>query len=327
MMSSKKLLLAITIIFSYLSAVAQQEGRVYFTSSGEKTNHPEIAVSYAIIVHLPEDSIWSVKEYDMNNVILSSGYYRDEQMTVPHGKFIYYEQKSASLQNDTSLFDKITSVVRLTGYYVEGVKTGIWLDYSNGTKSGLATYQKNMLNGLYQTFNIYTGKVLTEGYYVNGIREGDWCLLDADSTAIYTDVYAKGKVRKHFSYINEAVLLAREKEYEKNNKRAVPNFDFETLVDRTFQYYSFPIATGKFMMSCTITTEGKVANIKVVQAFETQFDDLAMQAISHTRWKPATIKGVPVNQIQNFIIEIVDHKISLPRGNHKNYNFQTGSYQ
>lgn len=323
-MKVKKLLLLITVILGYLHASAQETTRIYLTNTGDRTQNQEIATSYAVMLHLTEDSVWSVQLYDMNNVILTSGYYRDEKMTVPHGKFIYYQKNV--VPNDTIPISKIPQIY-MTGYYVNGVKTGVWLKYFNGSKLSLSTYQNDMLNGLYQSYNTNTGKVVDEGYYINSKKDGDWCVLDSDSLATYTIVYKQGKVKKEFSYINEAVQREKEKEYEKNNKRAVPYFDFQTLIDRTFEHYSFAIAAGAFKMTCTITTEGKVINARVVQSFETEFDDLAIQAILHTRWKPATMNGLPINQVQNYTINIVDHKLALPGNAHKTYNLQKGTYQ
>ena len=37
------------------------------------------------------DSAWSTRQYDMQDTIMTIGTFKDEQFTIPHGKFIYYK--------------------------------------------------------------------------------------------------------------------------------------------------------------------------------------------------------------------------------------------
>ncbi|HTK19743.1 MAG TPA: energy transducer TonB [Mucilaginibacter sp.] len=323
----KKIFTLTIALFVYVNVNAQQSYRVYLTQSGERTTHTEIASSYAIISYLPEDSLWSVQQFDMGSNMLISGYYKDEKMTIAHGKFTYY-RKDKAYNIDPVSNQNTFNYIQLTGYFLNGARTGPWVEYSQGIKISVTNFKNDKMDGLYQQFDKATGKVIKEGYYVNNFKEGDWCMLDVDSTAIFTDIFKHGKVIKQLTHSNPIVDKERAKEFAKNNKAAVPNFDFQTLVDRTFQHYNNSLASGKFVMTFTITKEGRVTEPKIVETFEAQFDEMATQAMLNTRWKPAISNGQPVNQIQTITINVRDGVAQVPGGNlHKSYNLEKGTYQ
>jgi antitoxin component YwqK of YwqJK toxin-antitoxin module len=323
----KKILAVAIFFFVYTVANAQQAYRIYLTPMGEKTNHPEIASSYVIVSYISDDSLWYAQQYDMRNNILTSGYYKDEQMTIAHGKFVYYKKYQA-LPGNPAMHQDTDNHVQLTGYFLNGVRTGPWVEYIDGVRTSVTNFKNDKMEGLYQQYNLKTGKVIKEGYYINNLKEGDWCMLDTDSTAMYTDIFKHGKMVKHLTHSNPIVDREREKEYAKKNKDAIPNFDFQTLVTRTFEHYVYSVTTGKFVMTFTITKEGKVIEPRVVQTFETPFDELAIQAMLNSRWKPAIRNGEPVSQFYFITINIRDGVAQIPGGDlHKHYNLQRGTYQ
>ncbi len=314
------------ILFVYfVNCKAQSSYRVFLTENGEKTGQIQLATSFAIVTPIPEDSAWFVRQFDMKDSILSSGYYKDEQLTILHGKFVYYHK--VSVNRGYSFMGEIVvdtvNRIKSEGYYINGLKTGTWLEYfSQGGKSFLNTYDNGLLDGLFQSYDNITGNVVVEGYYVNDKREGDWCMLARDSTAIYTDIYKHGKIVKHLSYINplQDILDA------KNNKSAVPNFELSVLLSRKFEHYNFTIPHGRFYMSFVVTKEGKIINPKVIESYEPEFDNIVLQATLNSKWKSALKNGQPVDQVQYYTINIVNSTALFNDGYtlHKKYNLQTG---
>lgn len=55
-----------------------------------------------------------------------------------------------------------------------------------------------------------------------------------------------------------------------------------------------PIMTGKALVAFTVRTDGKVEDAAVVQADDVQFGEAALEAIRKWRYRPAQVKGVPV---------------------------------
>ncbi|HEY2583410.1 MAG TPA: energy transducer TonB [Mucilaginibacter sp.] len=310
----------ISFLLISITANAQSTYRVYLTDENEKTSNPQLATSFAIITQIPEDSAWFVRQFDMKDTIMSSGYYKDEQMKIPHGKFIYYHK--VPINRGFTFMGKlvIDTVNRIssTGYYINGVKTGRWLQINpDGTISSASTYTNGGQDYLFQKYDESTGKVAAEGYYVKNKREGDWCQLDTDSLSIYTIVFKHDKMVRQFDYRNQ------------NFKGAVPHFDLGVFMSRQFDHYHFTKTTGIFVMSYIITKEGKVTNPKVITPFESEFDDIAVNAILSSKWKPALQNGQPVDQNETNTIYIINSNVQLSGKNilHKTYDLQSGVYQ
>jgi len=315
-------------LITAFTARGQQVFRVLLTSTGEKTNNIQLASSYVLVKQIPDDSAWYVKQFDMKDTIMSSGYYKDEQLSIPHGKFVYYHK--VGLGNRVALFGKMIadSVNRIAsvGYYINGVKSGEWFDfYTNGTKSTLNTYADGVLEGLFQKYDEFNGKVKVEGYYKKNKKEGDWCFLGSDSTAIYTNIFKHDKLVKTISYTNPLV----DAEYAKNNRSAIPNFDYSVFIARKLANYRGSITHGQCIVSFVVTSEGKVINAKVTKPFEPNLDELLVEAFSNSRWKPALKNGKPVNQTQYETINIVNSTVQFNNGYslHKSYNLLTGEYR
>ena len=322
---SKLFFVLFLLVFASFFAEAQS-GRVYLTGSGEITTNTQLATSYAEITQLPGDSAWMVKQFDLKGGPLSVGYYKDAQMTIPHGKFTYYHKVASGpgfVFNGKQVVDSVNCVLS-SGYYINGAKTGAWLDYyNNGPKSTLRTYRNNLLDGLFQIYNI-SGKVETEGYYVNNKREGDWCTLGEDSTANYTMIYKHDKIVKQIDYVHTAA-------YEKLNKSATPKFDFEKYIAHIAGSYTYQISTGQLTVSFTVTKEGMAINPRVVTSYEPRFDYLISQAILNSpKWTPALVKGQPVDQVQFYTIHIVNSALRLELDNtyhlHKKFDPALGVY-
>lgn len=55
------------------------------------------------------------------------------------------------------------------------------------------------------------------------------------------------------------------------------------------------ILVGKAVVAFTVRTDGKVADAMIVQADDVQFGEAAVDAVRHWRFRPALMKGVPVD--------------------------------
>jgi hypothetical protein len=291
----KKLLffLLLTLVVS-AKLYAQEPYIFYINDVGEKTNDKALATSYALVQKLPQDSAWFVRQFDMRDTILTSGYYKDEQMTIPFGKFIYYEKKPALKEFRDVKVDTLNHI-KVVGYFLDGKKNGVWREFANGRKQFLKTYNKGKLDGLYQSYDVGSGKVIFEGYYVNDKKEGDWCRLDVDSLAIYTEIFEKGSVTKRYNYT------------ESDFKSAVMPFDFYTYLQHRTSNFKTPDHTGTMVVDLKINKEGVVTSAKVAQVVDINFDDLIVKAfMASPKWKPATYKGQKIDSSFRITINILD---------------------
>ena len=294
----------------FVSWVADaQSGRVYLTESGKITNNRQLATSYADITKLGQGSAWFVRQFDLKDTLLSTGYYKDAEMRIPNGKFIYYDKipRGPGFIFMGKLVVDSINYIHESGYYINGVKTGIWLEYRpGGLKAVLRTYRKNLLDGLFQYYN-ESGKVVAEGYYVNNKREGNWYShpLDGDGTVLFTATYKHDDLVKNWEQKNMA-------EYVKLNRNATPKFDFGKYISQIANNYTYPISYGQLIISFTVTKEGVAINPKVVTSYEPQFDKMIIQAVLNSAgWEPALLKGKPVDQAQSYTVNIVNSALQL----------------
>lgn len=85
----------LTLIILFSSAFGQVS-RAFITKDGNYSSDSKEAVSYILIRKLDVDSAYAVNQYDMHDTIMSSGIYKDELLTIPHGKFVYYHKERLS---------------------------------------------------------------------------------------------------------------------------------------------------------------------------------------------------------------------------------------
>jgi antitoxin component YwqK of YwqJK toxin-antitoxin module len=295
------------LVFSSCLVYAQS-ARVYLTGSGEITTNGQLASCYADITKLAQDSSWFVRQFDLKDTLISTGYYKDAELKIPNGKFIYYRKiaRGPGFTFMGKLHVDSINYIHYTGYYINGVKTGTWVEYfPGGLKEVLRTYKNNLLDGLFQLYSS-SGKVNTEGYYVKNKKEGDWHELNEDSTVRFTTVFKHDKLVGHTDMV----------EYVKLNRDAAPKFDFRKYISHTTKHYTYPISNGQLTISFTVTKDGVVINPKVEKSYEPQFDKLITSAISNSaKWEPALKKGQPIDELRYYTLNIENSALQLVSDN------------
>jgi antitoxin component YwqK of YwqJK toxin-antitoxin module len=291
------------LIFASRLADAQS-GRVYLKGNGEITTDHQLASSYVDITKLEQDSAWFVRQFDLKDTLLSTGYYKDAELRIPHGKFIYYNKvaRGVGFTFMGKLHMDSINYIHYTGCYINGVKTGAWLEYlPGGLKAFLRTYKKDLLDGLFQSYS-ESGKVYAEGYYVNNKRDGNWYVRDEDSTVVYTAIYKNDKLVKNWKLT----------EYVKLNRHATPKFDLRKYISHRTNHYTYPISNGQLTISFTVTKDGVAINPEVVKSYEPQFDKMITYAILNSAgWQPALKKGLPVDEVRYYTVNIVNSALQL----------------
>jgi len=296
-MIKKLLLIALLTITIGHKLYAQAPFMFYITETGNHTDNKALAASYAVVEKLPGDSVWSVKQFNMRDIILTSGFFKDQNMSIPTGKFIYYHKVDFSPDINYGASGVIDTLnhIQTTGYFVDGEKSGVWIDYSYGRKSELHTYRKGQLNGLYQHYG-NDGKVSLEGYYVSDHKEGDWCGLDTDGFVNFADVYnKKGVIVKHTNYFAD------------NYRPAVMPFDLHTYLRNRTSNFKTPDHPATLVLELKISKEGVVTEANVIQVADINFDELVVKAFMNSpKWKPATYNGQKIDSKFRLTLNIID---------------------
>jgi hypothetical protein len=280
------------LLFVGFEANAQQPFVMFIDKAGNRVDNKLLANSYMFVKKV-DDSAWMVKEFDMRDTILSLAYYKDENLSIPTGKFTAY-QKRPPIEGINIKIDTFNHV-KISGYFLNGKKDGEWYEFLNGKKQLLKTYKNDIANGLSQTFEPVTGAIFLEGYYVNGQKSGEWHGKDGEGNEIYTDTYVKGKMINHVST------------QASNVKSAVMPFDLYTYLKRKSPHFKTPDHTGSVVLNLKISADGTVTDAQIGQMVDEQFDEFLVKAFMESpKWSPAEYKGKKIASKFKLTVNIVD---------------------
>lgn len=180
----------------YTIVATAQIHKIYIDKNGNFTNRAEKADAYVIVRKL-SDSDYAVQKYDLRDTILLRGEFKDSLLTIPNGKFLYYEKKKIATQLIGVMHTDTNNFIAEVGFFLNGVKTGIWTEFEKrGMKKCSYTYKDDKLNGRYQKFSKYHNDyVIEDGNYVDGLRDGAWNHYGYDTlqTPVITRTFSKDK--------------------------------------------------------------------------------------------------------------------------------------
>jgi antitoxin component YwqK of YwqJK toxin-antitoxin module len=184
------------------SALAQLKP-IYFYGDQVVTDST-LANAYGVYGKLSSEELYVLKMFDLDNNLKLSGSYKDADLKIAHGDFVFYTDVEAfNRTNGTnySLGEK-ARFISGKGSYVDGSEQGRWIEfYPDGKVRAVVTYVMGIKHGFYGVYS-GKGKTITSGAYKLDQQDGEWFL---DS----------GKVRQTFI---DGVLQPQAKKNAKNGK-------------------------------------------------------------------------------------------------------------
>ncbi|TKC10579.1 hypothetical protein FA048_10385 [Pedobacter polaris] len=170
-----KYVLIAAIFFCLSSSGYAQIKPIYFIGDSITTNKAE-ATSYGVSGKLSTENLYVLKMYDLNDNLLLTGFYKDEKLTIPHGRFLLYEDIDIfNEQNNTNFYmkDKYRFLSE-QGDYADGKKIARWVCFfPDGKIFSITNYIEGLKHGEFKVFN-RRGKVVTSGNYQLGLKNGEW---------------------------------------------------------------------------------------------------------------------------------------------------------
>lgn len=195
--------LTLLICLLACAGYAQVSSRKYVDSHGQPVDSAR-ADSYFLITKAATDSVWSVNQFAMSGWLMAIENYKDEKLTIRHGRFTYYALLGPSVRVTYNFelhrIDTIHSsghIVTSRGSYINGKKWGEWMEYdtlSGGVKTE-GNYKAGKLNGPYKMFGV-NGRISFEGNYTDGLKEGEWHLYASDGQLMQTYTYQNDNIVK-----------------------------------------------------------------------------------------------------------------------------------
>jgi len=198
---------------------------IYIKPDGSKTANADSANSYIMYEPAVNDSLWFMRQYGMDNIIMTSGYYADAAMTIPHGKFTYYQYfnggKRVKFDFERHRYDttnvESTNYISKTGYFVNGKRNGRWQIYDQyGVLREVCFYRDDKLSGIDRYYADDGKRVLEEGFMKDDYRDGDWSYYSPKGALLGIINYYKGERQGIKSKLNSKVLSV---------KRGMPDYD------------------------------------------------------------------------------------------------------
>ncbi|MES2653459.1 MAG: hypothetical protein V4663_17105 [Bacteroidota bacterium] len=185
----------LSIIFTLnLSAFAQLKP-IYFR--GETiVQDSTLATAYGVYGKLSGDGLYALKIFDLNNNLKATGTYKDEDLKIPHGAFVYYEDVDFFnvANNENFAIKGKNRFVSGKGTFADGQLTGRWVSFfPNGKIMNVTTYVRSVKHGFHGKYN-RNGKIITSGAYYVGEKDGEWL----SNNGKIKEMYVKG-VKQEYS--------------------------------------------------------------------------------------------------------------------------------
>ena len=158
----------------YFSADAQVTP-IYFYGN-QLTQDKDKATAYAVFGKLSTDSVYTFKMYDLYDNLLQTGFYKDDSLKIPHGRFSKYESIEDFNYNHDAYFyiknkDRFLSE---QGEFVDGKKVGRWIQfYPDGKIFSITNYLAGFKHGEFKAYS-RKGKLISGGYFKLGLKDGLW---------------------------------------------------------------------------------------------------------------------------------------------------------
>lgn len=271
-------------MFSCVFKDVGQINKIYINSKGNFSNDPKKSVSYVLIEKLG-DSAYMVRQFNMHDTILNKGTYKDASMTIPNGRFYYYAKEHVDDRIKDDLHIDTNTYLKSTGFFVNGIKTGTWIEYDKrNIKSCMYTYQNGKINGLFKFYHRkFNNYVTEEGYYVNDKREGEWRTYGYDTinTPVVTTIYKNDKVIKTFQHIYLADFSESLENYLTRRLHSQINIFKDHEIDAEI----------------TIDVNGRVKEPRITKPISPEIDDEVLNALLKApKFTPEKHDGIPLEK-------------------------------
>ncbi len=226
-----------------------------------------------------QDSVWSVIQYNKRHIPILKGHYLDEDFTIPHGKFTFYQEATQQKKsgNHASTIDTIIYISEV-GFFNNGAKDGIWIEFfSDGTKHFIKNFENNKLNGLVEEYS-FNGKLYSRGTFIDGTMEGQTYIFRPDSSIQAITYFKNGKQIANDFYGENDQMFG-----------AYPGYNFEYYIYKYLKKLAIPSTPGNVMIVFTIDENGNLIKPKIALGINPAIDNAILECIvTCPKWVAAT---------------------------------------
>ncbi|SFG78566.1 toxin-antitoxin system YwqK family antitoxin [Pedobacter insulae] len=163
------------VLFGFNLCAFAQLKPIYFLGDNVISDSTK-ATSYGIYGKLSGEEFFILKTYDLADNLIYTGSFKDADLKIPHGNFVYYNSiEGFNLVHDTFFFiEGKERFIAGKGSYVDGYQNGRWINfYPDGKIFSVITYVMGIRHGFTGTYS-KRGKLMTSGTYKLDKKDGEW---------------------------------------------------------------------------------------------------------------------------------------------------------
>ncbi|MGF1922729.1 MAG: toxin-antitoxin system YwqK family antitoxin [Bacteroidia bacterium] len=180
-----KLLFLCILASLNLTAFAQLKP-IYFRGNDLISDSTK-ATSYGVYGKLSGENLYALKIFDLYDNLTTTGTYKDEELKVPHGNFVYYGDVNLynSVNGTSFMLKGKNRYVTGKGSFIDGKQSGRWMTFfPDGKVMNVTTYVNGVKHGFYGLYD-RKGKTIVSGSYYVGEKDGVWLYKDGKTKETY----------------------------------------------------------------------------------------------------------------------------------------------
>lgn len=293
-----KIPIFILLSILFVNLVFAQDTKLFLDKNEQVVDSTKASSYMMITAKSDADSVYRVRQFSFENLLILSGSFKDQTLSIPHGEYSYYQIlreigkgsfSKANNYTDTVYRKPEEHFLDARGSFFDGKMNGEWLHFfKNGTIKRVENFNKEILVGKYKEY-LQDGTVLLEGNYDNGQREGLWLERDGLNKLIYLN----GKVisRKVDKDKEKQIKEERQKlvKNEKDYLIAMPIGDFRSDLKRFMQEEGkIGIIGEEAKVSFIVKEDGSISTPVVIGiSNHILAEKIKSFFLQNDKWKPA----------------------------------------
>ncbi len=124
------------VLLSLITLVSSAQNVKYFLDKNDQLTDSAKAASYMVVyAKTPTDTVYKMEQYSLENLLMVTGAFKDQALSIPHGQYAYYiinrETKNGSFSKannyqDTTYRKPIDHFLDARGTFINGKMNGEW---------------------------------------------------------------------------------------------------------------------------------------------------------------------------------------------------------
>lgn len=262
-----------------------QTRKIYLDKADQFIDDPKSAAFYVLIQKL-SDSVFAAEKFSLKDDIIIKGFYKDSLLTIPNGKFLFYYKKPVNSPIKQLMFPEFVNFPSTVGYFINGKKTGMWVEFGNpGVKIRSYIYKNDKLNGKYKVY-VKNDYIIEDGDFIDDKKEGDWNVYGYDTirTVVKHRIYKKDELISEKDLVHPANFPWKLESYFLRKFKSIDTVNLRDV-----------------KATITIKADGKIEDVVLTSIHPPEISNIILTTLTNMpRFTPETVDSKPVTSRYSF---------------------------